>query len=309
MSPPFIQVVRPGLLTTIQDLGRWGLQTYGVPVAGPMDTRAHRLANWLVGNADQCATLEITLVGPELIFDGGTTIAMTGAECEVTLDEVPIPANAALDAAAGSRLRIGGSKRGTRAYLAVAGGIDVAPLFSSRSTHLLSRMGGVGGRALVAGDRLPVGQSRAKPSTARRARPVTLPDGGARLRVLPGPHDDLFTAHGHETLLASRYTVTPQSDRMAYRLDGPALDRIAASEIISDATAIGSLQVPASGQPILLMADRQTSGGYPKIATVITADLGLAGQLAPGDWIEFVVADRARALRALVAQEQALFRA
>jgi biotin-dependent carboxylase-like uncharacterized protein len=192
-------------------------------------------------------------------------------------------------------------------YLAVAGGIDVPPVFGSRATHLLSRLGGWQGRALRAGDRLPIG-SPVAPPVSRRAAGVALPEGGAVVRVMPGPHEDLFGRRGLEALVSGRYTITAQSDRMGYRLDGPPIVRRGEAEIISDATALGSLQVPASGLPILLMADRQTSGGYPKIATVISADQGLAGQLAPGDWIEFRLASRAEAIRSLMAENQALLR-
>jgi antagonist of KipI len=165
-------------------------------------------------------------------------------------------------------------------------------------------MGPFGGRPLVAGDVLPVGTNAA---AATRAVPeLRLPDGGARLRVMRGPHDGMFTPEAITTLTSSRYVVTPESNRMGYRLEGPSVVHAAGADILSDATPIGSLQVPASGRPILLMADRQTTGGYPKIATVISADLPLAGQLAPGDWIEFVECTREEALDALRAQDAAL---
>jgi antagonist of KipI len=293
------------MLTTVQDAGRWGWQSHGVPVAGPMDPRAHRLANLLVGNPETCATLEITLIGPELQFGADTTVAVTGADCEVTVNGTAVPMNETVFMDLGSILRIGTRRRGARAYLGVGGGIDVPPVFGSRATHLPSRMGGLGGRALAAGDRLPIGVAAGK-RARRRAAPVSLPDGGARVRVMPGPHDMWFARQAIDALDNSRYTVTPQSDRMGYRLDGPALTRRGIGDIISDATAPGSVQVPASGSPILLMADRQTSGGYPKIATVITADIGLAGQLVPGDWIEFRICDRAQAIQALRDEERRL---
>ena len=194
---------------------------------------------------------------------------------------------------------------GTRATLAVRGGFDVPRTLGSRATSLVSRMGPFGGRALAAGDVLPVAE--AGPDRRRPAgRALTLPDGGAALRVILGPHDAMFTAQAVETLLSARFTITPQSNRMGYRLEGPVIRHAGAADILSDATPIGSLQVPASGQPILLMADRQTTGGYPKIATVISADLPLAGQLAPGDWIQFTACTRGAALEALAAREAAL---
>jgi allophanate hydrolase subunit 2 len=166
-------------------------------------------------------------------------------------------------------------------------------------------MGPFGGRALVAGDVLPIGERPRLPAL-RAGRAMPLPDGVARLRVLVGPHDAMFAAEALGTLLGARFRVSPQSNRMGYRLEGPPLAHRGQADVLSDATPIGSLQVPASGQPILLMADRQTTGGYPKIATVISADLPVAGQLAPGDWIQFVACTRAAALDALAAQESAL---
>lgn len=298
-------VQRPGMLTTVQDLGRWGFQDSGVPVAGPMDAWSHRLANRLVGNPDEAAALEITLIGPDLEFESSATFAIAGAEFPAALDGVPVRLNEAMVAGAGSRLSFGVRTRGTRGYLAVAGGIDVEPTFGSRATHLLSGMGPTGGRALVAGDRLPIG-TPVRQGRLRAGRPLALPAGGARLRVVWGPQDDYFTADALTALVTSRYQVTPQSNRQGYRLQGPALSHERGADILSDATPIGSLQVPASGQPILLMADRQTTGGYPKIATVITADLPLAGQLAPGDWVEFAACSLADARAALVALEAQL---
>jgi biotin-dependent carboxylase-like uncharacterized protein len=188
--------------------------------------------------------------------------------------------------------------------LAVRGGIDVAAVFGSRSTSVIAGMGPLGGRPLMAGDMLPVGESTMVPQTTGSSLP--LPDGGARVRVLRGPHDGMFVPGAYEALVRSRFVVTPASNRMGYRLQGPSLLHTAAAGILSDATPVGSLQVPGSGQPILLMADRQTTGGYPKIATVITADLPLAGQLAPGDWIEFQDCTRDEAIAALHARWAAL---
>jgi allophanate hydrolase subunit 2 len=167
-------------------------------------------------------------------------------------------------------------------------------------------MGPFGGRALVAGDVLTIGDDGNAKTSGATPRPLPLPQGGARVRVMLGPHDDLFTSAARETLVSARYRVTPQSNRMGYRLEGPPLRHVGGADILSDATPIGSLQVPASGQPILLMADRQTTGGYAKIATVITADLPIAGQLAPGDWIEFSAIGRTDALDALKQQEARL---
>lgn len=302
-----IRVLKPGMLTTVQDLGRWGLQARGVPIAGPMDRCAHRLANLIAGNRDDAATLEVTLLGPELLFEGAASFVVTGAEFDLTLDGRPVAAGEICRADSGATLRVGARRRGARAYLAIAGGLDVPRVLGSRATHVVSRMGGMDGRPLVAGDRLSIGSTAGerRPSGPRRS-PCPLPAGGARLRVMLGPQDEYFTPAGLKTLESSRYTITPQSDRMGYRLSGPPLEHARGADIISDATTIGALQVPASGQPILLMADRQTSGGYPKIATVITADLSIAGQLAPGDWVEFEVCTRQQAMAVLIAQERRL---
>ena len=296
------------MLTTVQDEGRRGFQGVGVSVAGPMDSVSHRLANLLVGNRRSAATLEVTLIGPEIRFEDESVFAVTGAEFQLVLDGIVVPTHVARWARRGAMLRFGDRRRGARAYMAVAGGFDVPPVLGSRSTHLVSRVGGVGGRALVAGDGIPVGTTDRVANVADRSRPpvIGLPGRGARLRVMLGPEDDRFSEAALATLQTARYEITPQSNRMGYRLTGPRLSHRGGADTLSDGTPIGSVQVPASGEPILLMADCQTTGGYPKIATVITADLPVAGQLAPADWIEFEVCDRQDAVAALIAQEQAL---
>ena len=300
-----LTIVRPGMLTTVQDLGRWGYQAVGVPVAGPMDWYAHRLANSRVHNPPSAAALEITLLGPELLAEGEITCAVAGAEFDVRVNDRSIDPAQPFVLRAGDRLRFGERRAGARTTLAAAGGFDVASVLGSRATSLISRMGPFGGRALKAGDRLPVAESSLSSPLAAGA-PLPVPVGGARLRVLFGPHERRFTEQARRTLSNARFTVTPESNRMGYRLAGPALDRADTSEMLSDATPVGSLQVPPSGEPILLMADRQTTGGYPKIATVITADMPLAGQLAPGDWIEFEVCTADGAINALLEREAAL---
>jgi antagonist of KipI len=300
-----LTVIRPGMLTTIQDRGRWGRQHVGVPVAGPMDWFSHRLANLLLGNHDDDAALEITLMGPEMQTDDEVACVVTGAEFEVTAGGRRTRLGEPFRLLAGERLKFGTRISGARAVLAVQGGVQVPRVLGSRSTSLISRVGPFGGRALKPGDVLPV--SRGRPLAARApVRPLSLPLTGARVRVMLGPHDRHFSAAALEMFSASRFVVTPESNRMGYRLDGPRLVHRGAADILSDATPIGSVQVPASGHPILLMADRQTTGGYPKIATVITADLPLAGQLAPGDWIEFEPCGLAAAIDALGQRTAAL---
>jgi antagonist of KipI len=300
-----LRVIRPGMLTTIQDLGRWGYQAGGVPVAGPMDSYSHQRANRLVGNPDGAAALEITLIGPELEADADTLCVVAGARFDVTVNGETVDLSHPRVVPAGGRIRFGARSAGARAAFAVRGGFDVPPVFGSRATSVVARIGPFGGRALRAGDVLPIGPA-SRVAQLPMSRALRLPDGGARVRIMRGPHDGRFVADAFATLTTSRFVLTPQSNRMGYRLDGPSLIHLDDGEILSDATPIGSLQVPASGQPILLMADRQTTGGYPKIATVITADLPIAGQLAPGDWIEFTECTREQALDALMRQDAEL---
>jgi KipI family sensor histidine kinase inhibitor len=296
-----VTVLRPGLLTTVQDLGRWGYQQFGVPVSGCMDQAAHRIANTLVGNPANAATLEATLAGPVLRMEQDTHIAIAGADMRATVDGVAVPLSTRMTCARNSVLRFGERTSGVRTYIAFDGGIDVEPELGSRATHLLSGLGGLHGRAVKADDRLPLGE----PGTAKRT--VTPPSigarGGARVRVLPGPQADYFDRSALDTLQRSRFTITPQSDRMGYRLSGTAIGRPVHDEMISDVTFVGGVQIPPSGHPILLMTDRQTTGGYPQLAVVISADLPGAAQLAPGDWIEFEVCRRDEAIAALVAAE------
>ena len=307
MAGRHVTVLRPGLLTTIQDEGRWGYQDLGVPVSGPMDPVAHRLANAIVGNPRDAATLEATLLGPELRVERQTMAVFTGADLGATLDGAEVSRYAPVACRPGSVIRFGERRAGARAYVAFDGGIATSEALGSRATHAISGLGGVEGRALRAGDRLPLGEPFGTASrAAQQARlPLASPEGGgARLRVLAGPQDACFTPEALAALHATRFTISPQSDRMGYRLscDRP-VPFAATGQMISDVTLVGGVQVPPSGNPILLMTDRQTTGGYPQIATVITADLPAAGQLAPGDWVEFEVCTRADALVALIAQE------
>jgi antagonist of KipI len=299
-------VLRAGLLTTVQDLGRWGYQDGGVPVAGPMDVFSHRLGNRLVGNREEAAALEITLLGPELRAQGELLCAVTGAQFELMVEQRRVGCGQAFRVESGATLRFGRRVAGARSTLAIRGGIDVPPVLGSRATSLVSSMGPFGGRALAAGDVVPVGHASAPIPVPVTIPPLRLPEGGARVRAIPGPHEAHFEPAALERFFSAAFTVTTQSNRMGFRLEGPELSSAGAADILSDATPLGSVQVPRSGQPILLMADRQTTGGYPKIATVITADMPIAGQLAPGDWIRFVPCTPAAALDALNRLERRL---
>jgi antagonist of KipI len=303
-----LQIVKPGLLTTVQDRGRYGHQAAGVPVAGPMDMFSHRVANQLVGNDHDAATLEVTLLGPEMISEGDTTMAIAGAQFDVTCDDRPIPVGSSFTITRGQRIKFGRIVQGARAYVAVAGGIQTEPVLGSRATHLVSHMGGFHGRALAAGDRVPIFQD-ANPRPQRKTSGLVLPSKGrALLRVIPGPQNDWFQADALKTMDGVSFRISPQSNRMGYRLQGPPLVRTDTRELISEPLGIGAIQVPAAGEPILLMADRQTAGGYPKIGYVISADLPLAGQLAPGDFIEFNLCTQQEAVAALIARERQLLR-
>jgi antagonist of KipI len=260
----------------------------------------------LVGNDASAALLETTLAGPEIRIDGGAHIAVTGADLGARLDAEEVPLHRAVKCRPGAVLRFGERRSGARAYIAFSGGITVPAVLGSRATHTHCGLGGVDGRALAAGDRLPLGDERAISAWRVVTVPPRAVTGGAKLRVMPGPQLDDFPAEAFDVLQRSRFMVTSQSDRMGYRLVGGTIPRVEGREMISDVTFAGALQVPPSGDPILLMSDRQTSGGYPQIATVITADLPLAGQLAPGDWIEFEICTRHQAMSALIAQEGAI---
>jgi antagonist of KipI len=305
-EPAHILVVKPGWFTTVQDLGRYGFQQYGVPVSGAMDRRSYTLANRLVGNRDYDAALELTLKGPELLFQNDAVVAVTGADLAPSVSGIGIPLWTSLLVEAGSRLTFGTRRAGARCYLAIAGGIEVPIVLGSRSTHLASQLGGMKGRTLAQGDTLisgtPFSHQRATigRSVSEQLRPVY--STGATLRVVPGPQLSSFSKQALDVLTTNPYRLSSQSDRMGYRLEGPKLAHERADQWISDGTTMGALQVPPDGQPILLMADRHTTGGYPKIAVVISADLHLAGQLLPGETVAFRLTTLPEAQAAMTAQ-------
>jgi antagonist of KipI len=308
--PGRLRILRPGLLTTVQDLGRWGFQRWGVPVAGAMDAFALCCANRLVGNPDRTAALEITVTGPELSFEGPAVIALTGGDFSASLDGAAIPGWTAVAVGAGGTLTCGERRLGARAYLAVAGGVDVPPHLGSRATHVRSATGGLGGRALRSGDQLLVGRP-ALPAREVIGRSVPLPERPAyspnpHLRVVLGPQAEVFPSVTLETLTGEPYLVTSESDRMGYRLAGPSLSHAGTTDLVSDATPLGAIQVLPNGQPVLLMADRQPTGGYAKPAVVIAADLPLAAQLLPGDTLGFRLINVAEARRILFEQRRRL---
>ena len=292
-----IKVISPGVLTTVQDGGRFGHQAAGIPEAGAMDRASLRLANALVGNPEDAASLELTVFGGTFEFDGEGTIALTGADMRPFLNGNRMAMNTAVAVTPGDRLELGSAAQGIRTYLAVSGGIDVPVVLGSRSTDLKSRLGGLDGRKLRAGDVLKSGadggslrQAQGTPCepVLQRLAKATGPEGVTQIRFLFGPQDAMFAEDAKKTFTDSIYTLSAACDRMGYRLEGAAVPSLSGTDILSEGICFGSIQVPANGQPIVMMADHQTTGGYAKIGTVLSEDLSLLAQLGPGKKIRFV---------------------
>jgi biotin-dependent carboxylase-like uncharacterized protein len=281
-----LRIDRPGLSTTVQDLGRHGFQRYGVPTSGALDPLALRLANALVGNAPGVAALEILALGPTLVVEAESVrLALVGSEIGLAVDGTPVPAGRSVTASRGARISVGGFTDAASCILAVEGGFDLAPVMGSLSTYARGGFGGFEGRALKAGDRLPLVHDAATPAPERKAEPIDY--GSGPIRVVLGPQEDWFEPAAVERFFAEPYAVTAEADRMGMRLDGAKLDHARGFNIVSDGIAPGHIQVPGTGQPIVLLADRHTVGGYPKIGAVIGADLPRLGRMRPGDRIRF----------------------
>ncbi|MCR8938454.1 biotin-dependent carboxyltransferase family protein [Brevibacillus laterosporus] len=322
-----IRVIKPGLLTLIQDQGRFGFRKYGVVTSEAMDPMALRIANMLVGNAEQLATLEMTLTGAELAFEHDSLIAITGADLSFTINGERLPMWRPIFVRSGTVVKGGGCRTGCRAYLAIAGGIEVEQVLGSRSTYARAGMGGYQGRSLQAGDYISVGE----PANVTRAflekwynklakqtslRSWTSVDWSVsadclatyrrnpQVRISRGTHFSLFTSESQQNLFQSPYKITPQSDRMGYRLQGAMLDLVEPIELLSEAVAFGTIQVPAEGYPIILLADRQTTGGYPRIGQVATVDLPILAQMKPGEEIMFTEIERDESEKLLMEREQ-----
>ena len=299
-----IMVLNGGFLTTIQDAGRRGYQRYGMAVSGSVDVHSYIYANILVGNTHNEAVLEITMVGPTIEFTSDSVIAITGGDLSPIVDGQPAPMYQAIRIRKGDILSFGPLKTGCRAYIAFAGGLAITPIMGSRSTYMKANLGGYEGRNLQAGDEIAF----RKPSFVLQPRKKK--DGSGyffgnyTVRVLMGPQDDRFTARGVETFLSSVYTVTPQFDRMGYRLNGPKIDHGTDGNIITDGIAFGAIQVPDGGEPIIMLADRQTTGGYAKIASVINVDMPMIAQCKSGDTIRFVKTDIETAQDVFIAQKK-----
>lgn len=298
-----ITVLEAGLYSTLQDLGRSGWGHLGVSTAGAADAFSLRVANRLVGNQDGAATLEMTARGPRLRFEKAAGIALTGADVEANLDGTPLPMYQTIQVSAGSTLNLGRIHPGLRCYLAVAGGLDLPRILGSASTDSLS---GLGPSPLAAGMQLPMGTPPGRTAEGAYLRSPPHFGTAAEVRLLPGPQEDWFTPDSRLKLLESDYRVLPQSDRTGVRLEGAALKRDRRTELPSMGMVTGAIQVPGSGQPIVLLPNHGITGGYPVIGNVISADLGKLAQLTPGDRLRFSLVTRDTALAALREQEERL---
>ncbi len=318
-----IEVLKGGLLNTVQDAGRFGYQKEGILVSGAMDLQAMRIANLLVANPKNAAVLEITMAGPTLRFTKDMLVAITGAHLSPRINHTPVGLWKPVLVRQGSELTFGAPLQGCRAYLAVAGGIKTDPVLGSRSTYLRASIGGYKGRALQSGDIIDSDapcdmalQLIDKLSEKKQPLPyittnwlpasLFLPPyhNAGILRVTKGPEYPIFAAQSQQTFWTTPFVVSPQSDRMGYRLEGSTLHISTPAELLSGAVSFGTIQVPADGNPIVLMADHQTTGGYPRIGTVISTDLPLLAQCKPGDSIRFKEVTLPEAQQLFIEQEQ-----
>lgn len=314
-----VRIEKPGLLSSFQDKGRWGFQHLGVSVTGAMDMQSHRLANLIVGNEQDFATLEITLMGPTIVFESACCICLTGADMDARCDDRRVVPYRPIVVQAGQTLRLGTARSGVRAYLAVYGGWDIPLVMGSQSTYLRARLGGWNGRALQKGDQIAL--CRALPDSPGLLeklaedlwnQSIYLPSAIGQLtgkksviRIIRSNQWTEFTPESCASLLATEWRISTDSERMGYRLEGPALKMVQPRQMISEGASFGTIQIPGAGQPIILMADRQTSGGYPKIATVASVDLPILAQKKPGDRIRFTTIDHPQAQQLDLAREDA----
>jgi biotin-dependent carboxylase-like uncharacterized protein len=300
-----IQVQEPGLFTTVQDLGREGFGPFGVSASGAADALSLRIGNRLVGNAEGAAGLEMTLLGGTFLFPEGAVVALAGSDFGASLDGKPVEMWTAFEALPGQTLRLGPTRSGARCYLCVRGGIEVKLFLGSASTHILSGLGGHEGRALRKGDVLNIGAaSGSARGRSLNAKAVKKLSPRRVLRVTPGPQSDWFPEPAQQIFYASTYRVAEESNRMGLRLEGAAIPALDGGEMISEGVALGAVQVPEGGMPIILFVEQQTTGGYPRIANVISADFHSLGQLRPRDEIRFERVDWETARDLLREQEE-----
>lgn len=297
-----IKILDAGLLTTVQDLGRYGFQRYGVSASGVMDEYSAKIANKLVGNKVGEAVLETTLKGVQIEFLQNTAVAITGGNCDVTLNGTKIELWQSYLVNRGDILKMGICRSGLRNYLAFAGGIDVPIIMNSKSTNLKAKVGGFNGRKLMTGDILSVGVGSLETPLTLNKHYIPTYSKDIKVGVILGQQDDHFTEAGIKTFLNETYTVTQESDRMGIRLSsvsGATIEHKNGADIISDGITFGAIQVPGSGQPIVMMADRQTTGGYTKIGNVISSDLAKLAQATPGTKVKFVEYTLEQAVQAI----------
>lgn len=299
-----VQIIRPGLLATIQDLGRYGFQQYGVVVGGAMDSHSLRLANVLVGNEEGEAAIEVTMMGTSLQFNEDTLISITGGNLNPVIDGRPVPLWRPVFVKKDTILSFAGCKTGCRAYIAVAGGFSIPSVMNSKSTYIRGEIGGFKGRALQAGDVIPLAEEnsfslKVKKALQRKLKhdsfvaadwyvPFERYLSGKVIRIVKGTEFEAFSEVAQKEFFEQEFQITPQSDRMGYRLSsGSSLQLEQPFELLSEAVANGTIQVPSDGNPIVLLADRQTTGGYPRIGQIAAADLPIIAQMKPGDRVRF----------------------
>ena len=303
-----LMIEKPGLLTTIQDLGRNGFKKDGIISSGAMDPIAHRVANHLVQNDESEPTIEITLYGPTIRFTGNAVIALSGGNLSPILNGKPIKMERPISIHNGDILTFKQPKYGCRTYLAVHGGFKIKKVMGSYSTYLRAELGGFNGRALQKGDQLELKRQDINLDINNQkwsSGMVNINPKGVRIvRVVKGRHFDKFSKRSQDHFLEESFRVSAQSDRMGYRMEGTSLELAKPEEIISEAVTVGTIQVPANGQPIILMADSQTIGGYPKIAEVITVDIPVVAQAQPGDELQFKLVTIEEAQRRYQEQEE-----
>ncbi|MBN1333764.1 MAG: biotin-dependent carboxyltransferase family protein [Synergistales bacterium] len=305
-----IRVLSSGLLSTIQDKGRWGFQAIGMPVAGAMDLYSLKIGNILSGNPENAAALEITFKGPTLeVIHGEGLLSCTGADLGLRINDRPCPLWRSITLTAGDQVSFSGlDGKGCRGYLCFSGGIDVPQVMNSRSTYLRGGIGGMNGRAISSGDLLETGPLPYlwKRTAGLECPHHLIPDlfNDLPFRVIPGPQEDKFTDQGKNTFYSSVYTVTDLADRMGFRLKGTPVEHISSADIISDAIPLGAVQIPGHGQPIVMMADRQTTGGYAKIGVMSSVDVYRLAQKLPGEKIRFtrITLEEALYIRSLMEQ-------
>ena len=307
-----VKIIEPGMLTTVQDLGRFGYRHLGIMANGVMDAKAANIANLMLGNDVNAAVLEFTLLGPELEFTKSSVICITGAKTKATLDGQELEQGRVIQVRAGQRLKTGNAYQGCRGYLAIKGGFSVKEVLHSKSTYLRGGIGGFDGRALKSGDELRFTEFHSSIGAVKELAPsfefMDYLGSLNQVRFIYGKQADWFTSESLKRFCQQSFTVSSASDRMGYRLEGQPVKMIRPQELLTEGVTMGTIQIPANGQPIVLMSDSQPTGGYPKIGEVISVDLPRLAQLKPGDSVSFQPVSLAEAQSALIKETQFLNR-